>query len=378
VKCSSSGASAPLLVWVVLGVSAVALSSGYALKLCLIGGRFGLLCYSDIRALFVERALADLPFPYVHGGFRDGRLLPGSFEYPVLMGLFAWSTARLVSSQQAYLLVSAVLLGPFGLLVSYLLARMSGWRALLWTTSPALVLYAFLNWDLLVVAAAVAGLWLWWRSRLEWSAFAFSIGASLKFYPLLFLLPLVLDAHATRGRRSAILVGGVGIAVLVAINLPFLLLNAEGWLATYQFHEARPASDSVWHVFPSWSPRRINFASAVLFFASLGVVLIAAHRRLRREGKYPFLQASGALLTAFLLSNKVYSPQFSLWILPFLVLLRVHVGWWIAYGVVDLLLMAGLIPLWASVSATAALLAGLSVAFVRADISPCLRHQPMP
>jgi uncharacterized membrane protein len=369
-KGSSSDPPVRLILWIVLGSSTLALLAGYSLKTCPLDAvRHGLLCYSDLRTLFVERVVADVPLPYVHGGIRDGRMLPGSIEYPVLTGLFAWSIARFVSGDEAYLLVSAILLAPFGLVVSYMLARMSGWRALLWATSPSLILYAFLNWDLLVVAAVMAGLWLWWQDRLEWAAVAFSIGASLKLYPLLFLLPLVLDANARRGRRSAMLAGGVGLATLAVVNLPFLILNAAGWLATYRFQQARPASDSVWLLFPSWSPSRINFASTMLILASVGAAVTAGHYRLRREGSYPFLQVSAALVTTFILWNKVYSPQYSLWVLPFLALLRVNVGWWIAYGVVDSLLMGGLLPLWAQVSGITALLLGVSVAFLRADHS---------
>ena len=38
----------------------------------------------------------------------------------------------------------------------------------------------------------------------------------------------------------------------------------------------------------------------------------------------------------FLLTNKVYSPQYNLWILPFFVLLRVPIWLWIAFCVFDL------------------------------------------
>jgi hypothetical protein len=55
----------------------------------------------------------------------------------------------------------------------------------------------------------------------------------------------------------------------------------------------------------------------------------------RREEVYPFLAVCGALLAAFLLWNKVHSPQFTLWILPFFALLRVNVVWWALYTVAD-------------------------------------------
>jgi hypothetical protein len=56
----------------------------------------------------------------------------------------------------------------------------------------------------------------------------------------------------------------------------------------------------------------------------------------RRRERFPFLQVCGALLATFLLWNKVHSPQYTLWLLPFFVLLRVHIAWWAAYAAADL------------------------------------------
>jgi hypothetical protein len=64
--------------------------------------------------------------------------------------------------------------------------------------------------------------------------------------------------------------------------------------------------------------------------------------RARSDGHFPFLQVSGAMLAAFLLWNKVHSPQYALWILPFFVLLEVSLGWWLAYAVADLMVYVGI------------------------------------
>jgi hypothetical protein len=53
------------------------------------------------------------------------------------------------------------------------------------------------------------------------------------------------------------------------------------------------------------------------------------------------LQVCAAALVAFLLVNKVSSPQYTLWLLPFFALLRVHWGWWAAFTVADALVYVG-------------------------------------
>jgi hypothetical protein len=48
-----------------------------------------------------------------------------------------------------------------------------------------------------------------------------------------------------------------------------------------------------------------------------------------------------ALLAAFLLWNKVHSPQYTLWLLPFFALLKISGVWWLAYSATDLLVYIG-------------------------------------
>lgn len=335
-------------VTVVLAVCAITLVGGYLLKAqCLSpwvdNHQYGSLCYNDIQPLFGIRGVQQGIFPYVHGHLNHGELTNGAIEYPVLTGLFMWLVGRLTTDVNAYLKLSALFLAPLGLLTAYLLARMSGRRALLWAAAPAIVLYAFHNWDLLVVAATVAGLWAWYRGKPLWAAVAFGVGGALKLYPIMFVAPLVLERLHRRDRTAGIgaLVAGAG--TFVAINLPFVLRSFNGWYATYKFHELRPPNfDSMWFQgWPEMSIDRVNLLSTLLIVLSVVAVLAASLLLARRSGTYPFLQTCGALLAAFLLFNKVHSPQYTLWLLPFFVVIGTSVVWWLAYSAVDLLVYVG-------------------------------------
>jgi uncharacterized membrane protein len=308
------------------------------------------LCYNDLQPLYglrLFRTVGGEPvktFPYVHGKLVDGELQDGAIEYPVLTGLFMWASSAPVDNADDWVKVSALLLAPFALWVAYLLTLMAGRRALLWAAAPALILYSFHNWDLLVVAASVTGIWLWWKRRFGWAAVLFGIGAALKMYPIVFLAPLVLERWWARDRKGAVVAGGAGLATVVAINLPFALANGDGWFATYLFHKERfPNFDSIWWLgWPQWTPDQFNRVTTILLIGTglfcLGVGIYEARRR---DGIYPFLEVCGALLATFLLWNKVHSPQYTLWLLPFFVLLRVNVLWWAAYALADLAVYTG-------------------------------------
>ena len=339
---------------IVLAVCTLTLMAGFLLKGQCLNGRFGeeayrSLCYNDIQPLYGVRLFRDVDgvpektFPYVHGSLVDGQLHDGAIEYPVLTGLFMYATALPVDDGDAYLRLSALLLAPFALLTAALLFRLSGYRALLWAAAPALAFYAFHNWDLLVVASAVGGLWLWSRGQPLWAAVTFGIGAAFKMYPIFFLAPLALDGARRAGMRAAVTPLLAGLGTFAAINLPFAVANFEGWWATYSFHSQRgPNFDSIWFFgFPDWTPSRLNLVTALLTGSFFLGILAYGWIRSRGERSYPVVQTSAALLATFLLWNKVHSPQYTLWLLPFFALLAVNLGWWAAYAIVDAAVYVG-------------------------------------
>ncbi|MDQ3662266.1 MAG: glycosyltransferase 87 family protein [Actinomycetota bacterium] len=338
----------------VLLACVISLLAAYALKsqctrLSWDGSQYGRLCYNDIQALYEARGLSGDAFVYVHGELEAQELVGGAIEYPVATGVFMWLTSRPVSDFGAFLSVSAIALGPFALLAAGLLHDLVGRRALLWALAPALILYSFHNWDLLAAAALCGGVWLWSRDRPLAGAAILGLGAASKLFPALLLAPLALERWAKGDRRTAGLVGLVGVATFGALNLPFVLANFDGWWATYAFHSRRTADFNSFYTwgFPSLAgdPETLNLVSLGLSVVSWGAALGLGWRSRRSSeaaSPYPVLQVSAAMVVAFLLWSKVHSPQYVLWILPFFVLLRVSLGWWFAYALADLAVYVGI------------------------------------
>jgi uncharacterized membrane protein len=392
-------------VTIVVGVCAIVLAVAYLGKACrgFWHGRPAFLCHSDIRALYHLRGMDRDLFPYLHGALivstqlgppvRYGlRPVDGANEYPVLTGILMWLPSLVSDSPDTYLLSSVVLLAPFGLATAWLLGRMAGRRALWWSASPILLLYAFHNWDLAVVAASVAGFWCWWRGRSVAAAVCFGVGGALKLYPLLFLLPLVLERLHRGDRRGAVRAGAAGAGTFALINLPFVVLSPSGWAVAYRFQTLRkPNYDSLWGILGMFF--ELDQAT-ITTFSTLGVVIILAavtwetERRARREGTYPFLPACAALLAGFLLVSKVHSPQFALWLVPLFVLVPIRLGWYVLFVAGNVLLylaIFGVSPwsihardvlvIWSVWGRTATFLL-LLIAFLRAP--PAVSHAPDP
>lgn len=338
------------LLAVVLTACALLTLAGYALKAQCIGDyarvHDKVLCSNDIQVLYVGRGMHERPFPYVHGSLVDGQLRGGAIEYPVLTGIFAWLPALVTHDGDGYLQVTALLLAPFSLVTAYLLTRMVRWRALIYSLAPALVWYSFHNWDLLVVCATVAAFHAWWRGETAWAAGWLAVGACLKLWPGFFIVPLLLDRLRARDRAGFGWAAAAFAGVFGTLNGVFALVNVDGWWASYAFQELRAAditSNSIWYWgFRQLTTDQLNRLIPVLLGLAFAAACGGGWWRSRRDAAYPFVQVSGSMLVAFLVLNKAHSPQYTLWLLPFFVLVRLTWGWWVAYLVLDTTFYIGL------------------------------------
>ncbi|HEX4222807.1 MAG TPA: hypothetical protein VHZ97_10620 [Pseudonocardiaceae bacterium] len=335
-------------------------------------------CYSDIQYLWVGRDIDRHVFPYVDGDItKEGQLTGGSVEYPVLTGLLMWLGAYYAHNDHEFLVYSALLLAPFGLFAAWALGRLARWRALIWALGPPLVLYAFHNWDLAAVACAVGAVYVlhrgWGRAgrdrplvqRATFASVLLGLGFAFKLYPAIFVVPLMfyvltggfrgheLPAGKRRDVAGMIRVGVAAIVTALAANLPFMLAGFRGWKASFTFQELRQVDITTnslwfWAFRPESDPTDLKFQNLVSLLSPLTILVafavacVIGWLRFRKEGTYPWMAVSAAMLCGFLLFHKVHSPQYTLWLVPMFVLMRVRWTWLLAYAVADIALGVGI------------------------------------
>ncbi|MDI5970538.1 glycosyltransferase 87 family protein [Streptomyces sp. SL13] len=292
-------------------------------------------CYSDIPHLFFARGFADDQVPYfdhIPNGISGGM---GYLEYPVLTGLFmeiaSWLTPHgsdLVHREQVYWLVNAAMLLVCAVVTVVAVARTHRrrpWDALLVALAPALALTATINWDLLAVALTAVGMLLWARSRPVAAGLLLGLATAAKLYPVLLLGPLLfLCLRGGRMRPYLKCVAAAAAAWLVA-DLPVMWLAWPGWNQFYSYSQTRGIDfGSVWLMISQRTGLPISvglangLATALMVLACLLIALLAlgAPRRPR------FAQLAFLVVAAFILTNKVYSPQYVLWLIPLAALAR--------------------------------------------------------
>jgi uncharacterized membrane protein len=290
-------------------------------------------CYTDIYPLYFVEGLSAGKVPY----------FGHHVEYPVVMGAVmqgaAW-VVRHVADPAARggefydVTVGLLLLGlVVGVLATaYCAGRTRRWTALLVAFAPALILAAYINWDLMAMALTMAALAAWAARRPVPAGLLLGLAVATKFYPVICLVPLfVLCLRAGRLRQFWLTTGAAAGAWL-AVNLPIAIAAPSGWATFYIFNADRGADwGSVWYFFQTehWpvlgglSIPTINVLSAALLLAAcvgVAALALAAPRRPRLP------QLIFLLTAAFLLTNKVWSPQYVVWLVPLVVLARPRLG----------------------------------------------------
>lgn len=306
----------------VLLVLATTLTLGLLIKVpCLRGDTSGRasqvrFCYSDIVPLFSLRHLNEGRFPY----------LRTPVEYPVLTGLYMGVLAPAASSEGTFLVLNAagLALAAFGTVI--ILYRMVGDRALYFAVAPSLIWYAFLNWDLLAVLLATAAVWAYLSRRPVAAGILLGLGVSAKLYPALLLLLFIVDSIRTRTRKDAVAIAGATSATWLAVNLPFVILAFRNWSLFYRFNTTRGTEfNSLWFVgchrlFGHIRCPNISLINALTAMSFVVVAAVVWWLKAQRSPTFPRWTLGFPLLLVFLLTTKIYSPQYALWILPWFAL----------------------------------------------------------
>ncbi|HET9650006.1 MAG TPA: glycosyltransferase 87 family protein [Microlunatus sp.] len=313
--------------------------------------QFKLMCYSDIGLLYAGRGLLQGHVPYLQSGNYD------VLEYPVLTGWFlelerrlaAWLGAaqgsdltdvQRVQSTLVFVDVNTVLLGACFLLTVWALLRTipdRPWDAMMLAVSPCVIAAALINWDLFAVALTALGCMFWARRRPAWSGVLLGLAAAAKLYPFFLLGPLLLLCLRTRRMPAFAVTAGAAVISWSVVNLPVLLLAPDAWLYFWRFNAQRgPDLGSFWYVLSlaGYEIDRVNLLSNGFFLLGcLGVAaLILLAPRRPRFGQVAFL-----VVLAFVMTGKVYSPQYVLWLVPLLVLARPRWRDWLVFSTGELI-----------------------------------------
>ncbi|KAA8964323.1 glycosyltransferase family 87 protein [Mycobacterium sp.] len=323
------------------------------------------LCYSDTVPLYGAELLSQGRFPYKSSWLEtdakgvakvryDGHPAVRYMEYPVLTGVYQYVSMALAKTYTALSklvplpVVAEVVVffnaAALGLAMAWLAtvwatASLAGrriWDAALVAASPLVIFQIFTNFDALATALATGGLLAWARRRPVLAGVLIGLGVAAKLYPVLLLGPLLVLGVRTGKLRAVTKATTVTALTWLLVNMPVLVLFPRGWSEFFRLNTRRGDDmDSLYNVvksFTGWPgfdpkigfwqpPTTLNTVVAVLVtacYAGIGYIALTAPQRPR------LAQLAFLVVAAFLLTNKVWSPQFSLWLVPLAVLALPH------------------------------------------------------
>ncbi|WP_448391562.1 glycosyltransferase family 87 protein [Mycolicibacterium sp. XJ879] len=337
------------------------------------------LCYSDTVPLYTAELLNLGKFPYKSSWVEkdasgephiqyDGNLAVRYMEYPVLTGLYQYVSMSLAKTYTALTKVASVPIiaevvmffniAAFGLALAWLItvwaaSQLAGprrvWDAALVAASPLLIFQIFTNFDALATAFATGALLAWARRKPVLAGALIGLGVTAKLYPVLLLGALAVLAVRTGQVRAVVRAAVAAVVAWLVVNLPIMVLFPRGWSEFFRLNTRRGDDmDSLYNVVKSftgwrgfdpdlgfWEPPTVtNIVSAILFLSccvAIAYIALTARHRPR------VMQVAFLVVAAFLLTNKVWSPQFSLWLVPLAVLALPHRRVLLAWMTIDAL-----------------------------------------
>jgi uncharacterized membrane protein len=123
-------------------------------------------------------------------------------------------------------------------------------------------------------------------------------------------------------RAWGVALGGA-VASWRVVNLPVMAFATDGWAKFYTFSQERGVDyGSFWLIISQRAGITISgansYATALMLLLCAGIAVLALYAPRRPR----FAQLAFLVIAVFILTNKVYSPQYVLWLLPLAVLAR--------------------------------------------------------
>jgi hypothetical protein len=266
--------------------------------------------YSDIISFWYRPLVRNVKIPYIQEGF----------EYPPLAGLITYISSIIGRGEMVpyYNAFSIILYSSYLLLVLTVFKIMdeknipSIFIFIFLIFAPSTIVYLNYNFDVVFTAFLILSLMFFEKSRYNFSALLFSAAALIKLINII-LLPILLAYLKDWRSRLAYLC--YFLMPILVVNIGLQIINPSFFKDTYFYH-AEWGLENAWFVY--LFPSRDSWDTAKLFSALLmayGLLKIY----LSNVGN--LYEKSFMLLSVFLLTNYVFTPQMVIFILPFLTLI---------------------------------------------------------
>ena len=240
-------------------------------------------------------------------------------EYPALTGLIMWLISFLVSPSPtaiySYYRITAAFQIVLLSICAYLVFKLSQKKYSYYFVLAPAVLYSLnRNWDIWAMAAMLLSIYLFEKKRFQLSAILLAVSIATKFFPIVLMLPIMVILLRNRQISIFIKYSLTTLSTWLIINLPFALINFDGWAYFYKFSAERGLGSASFYEITSILMPMAKFNSAHFYVLNLITLILVTYFLLKLKSIPNLSATSFFVMFGFILFNKQYSMQYVIWL----------------------------------------------------------------
>ena len=298
--------------------------------LALLQNKFGQ--FSDIRGFYGMHFYdGQHLWPFSEKTLLGDTKVQHPVEYPALTGLIMWLISYLVSPSQTavydyYRITAGIQIVLFAL-CAYLIYKLVGKKyAYYFAVAPAVLYSLNRNWDIWAIVAMLFAILLFERKKYILSALLLSVAIATKFFPIVLMLPIMIIFLRNRQISNFIKYGLTVLITWVLINLPFVLVDLEGWAYFYKFSAERALGSASFYELVNIFIPGIKFSSIHFYILNILVFLLVTAFLMKLKTVPTLAESSFFVMFAFILFNKQYSMQYVIWLTSLAVITLAYIS----------------------------------------------------
>ena len=286
--------------------------------LALLQNRYGQ--FSDIRGFYGMHFYdGQNLWPFSEKILAGDTRVQHPVEYPALTGLVMWLLSFLVSPSETavfdYYRITAAFQIVLLAISAYLIFKLAGKKyGFYFILAPAVLYSLNRNWDIWAIAAMLLAIYLFEKKRFQLSAILLAVSIATKFFPIVLMLPIMIIFLRNQEFKLFVRYALTTAVAWVVINLPFVLINYEGWAYFYKFSAERGLGSASFFEITNIILPSITFSSIHFYVLNI-LALVAVTTYFVKLKSVPTLAATSFfVMFGFILFNKQYSMQYVIWL----------------------------------------------------------------
>ena len=286
--------------------------------LALLQNRYGQ--FSDIRGFYGMHFYdGQNLWPFSEKILAGDTRVQHPVEYPALTGLVMWLLSFFVSPSETavfdYYRITAAFQIVLLAISAYLIFKIAGKKyGFYFILAPAVLYSLNRNWDIWAIAAMLLAIDLFEKKRFQLSAILLAVSIATKFFPIVLMLPIMIIFLRNKQIKLFIRYAVTTAVAWAVINLPFVLINYEGWAYFYKFSAERGLGSASFFEITSIVVPSITFSSIHFYVLNILALVVVTIYFAKLKSVPTLAATSFFVMFGFILFNKQYSMQYVIWL----------------------------------------------------------------